>query len=69
MDIFIIKFDYLRFCWFIMSEYCILDQNIVRWLEESDSDTDNRISVPELPNKDCSDIEDVPVSHFIEGEF
>lgn len=36
--------------------------------EESDSDSEDQRNVPEIPNEDCSDVEDVPVDHVIEGE-
>lgn len=42
--------------------------NILRWLEDSDSDSENHLSVPELPNEDCSDVEDVPIYHVIDGD-
>ncbi|GBP83123.1 PiggyBac transposable element-derived protein 4 [Eumeta japonica] len=44
------------------------DQNISRWLEECDSDSEDQRDVPEIPNEDCSDVEDVPVDHVIDGE-
>lgn len=46
-----------------------LNRNILGWLEQiSDSETENERNEPELPNEDCSDIEDVPVDSFIRGE-
>ncbi|XP_054729230.1 uncharacterized protein LOC129238213 [Anastrepha obliqua] len=42
------------------------DRNICRWLEESDSDAEDQRDEPELPNEDCSDVEDVPLDHVIE---
>lgn len=50
---------------FIMSER---DRNISRWLEECDSESEDQRDVPELPNEDCSDVEDVPLDHVIDGE-
>ncbi|GBP61678.1 PiggyBac transposable element-derived protein 4 [Eumeta japonica] len=44
------------------------DQNISRWLEECDSDSEDQRDVPEIPNEDCSDVEDVPVDHVIDSE-
>ncbi|XP_054729254.1 piggyBac transposable element-derived protein 4-like [Anastrepha obliqua] len=44
------------------------DRNICRWLEESDSDAEDQRDEPELPNEDCSDVEDVPLDHVIESE-
>lgn len=44
------------------------DQSISRWLEECDSDSEDQRDVPEIPNEDCSDVEDVPVDHDIDGE-
>lgn len=45
-----------------------MDPNILRWLEETDSDSENHLNAPELPNEDCSDVEDVPEDHIIDGE-
>lgn len=44
------------------------DQNIARWLQELDSESQFEGSCNELPNEDCSDIEDAPVDHVIDGE-
>ncbi|CAK1579698.1 unnamed protein product [Parnassius mnemosyne] len=44
------------------------DQNIIRWLEECELDSEDERDVPELPNEDCSDVEDVPLDHVIDGE-
>lgn len=44
------------------------ERNILRWLEDCDSDSENHLSVPELPNEDCSDVEDVPIDHVIDGD-
>ncbi|CAG9563667.1 unnamed protein product [Danaus chrysippus] len=46
----------------------VRDQNISRWLEECDSDSEDERDVPEIPNEDCSDVEDVPLDHVIDGE-
>ncbi|XP_046976568.1 uncharacterized protein LOC124542693 [Vanessa cardui] len=46
----------------------VRDQNISRWLEECDSDSEDQRDVPEIPNEDCSDVEDVPLDHVIDGE-
>ncbi|CAH0724503.1 unnamed protein product, partial [Brenthis ino] len=43
------------------------ESDISRWLKEDQSDLDD-LTVPELPNEDCSDIEDVPKDYIIEGE-
>lgn len=46
-----------------------LNRNILGWLAQiSDSETENERNEPELPNEDCSDIEDIPVDHVIRGE-
>ncbi|XP_039967840.1 uncharacterized protein LOC120779563 [Bactrocera tryoni] len=44
------------------------DQNIGRWLQELDSESEFEGSCNELPNEDCSDIKDAPVDYVINGE-
>lgn len=45
-----------------------MERNIVRWLEELETDTEDGLSIPELPNEDCSDVEDVPLEHIMDEE-